>query len=134
MSIKTLKTGLKFAHNWPRPFYFTVQNWFFILWNLGTRHLFSYLWPQPVPFCIKCNQCILLHCTLGSNTSRSCIRIFVPFNYSYRNALVKCNISYLFILVKHRKYFVLLLLFYKTSNIRLQRTFGPIVHCVRLML
>ena len=22
----------------------TAQNWFFILWNLGTRHLFSYLW------------------------------------------------------------------------------------------
>ena len=21
-----------------------AQNWFFILWNLGTRHLFSYLW------------------------------------------------------------------------------------------
>ena len=52
LSMKTLKkTGLKVAHNWPRPFYFTVQprpqptaqNWFFILWNLGTRHLFSYL-------------------------------------------------------------------------------------------
>ena len=25
----------------PQP---TAQNWFFILWNLGTRHLFSYLW------------------------------------------------------------------------------------------
>ena len=24
----------------PQP---TAQNWFFILWNLGTRHLFSYL-------------------------------------------------------------------------------------------
>ena len=42
----------KVAHNRPRPFYFTVQprpqptaqNWFFISWNLGTRHLFSYLW------------------------------------------------------------------------------------------
>jgi hypothetical protein len=42
----------KVAHNRPRPFYFTVQprpqptahNQFFILWNLGTRHLFSYLW------------------------------------------------------------------------------------------
>ena len=41
----------KVAHNPPRPFYFTVQprpqptaqNWFFILWNLGTRQLFSYL-------------------------------------------------------------------------------------------
>ena len=22
----------------------TAQNWFFILWNLGIRHLFSYLW------------------------------------------------------------------------------------------
>ena len=36
----------------PWPFYPTVQprlqptaqNWVFILWNLGTRHLFSYLW------------------------------------------------------------------------------------------
>ena len=25
----------------PQP---TAQNWFSILWNLGTRHLFSYLW------------------------------------------------------------------------------------------
>ena len=41
----------KVANNWPRPFHFTVQprpqpsaqNWFVILWNLGTRHLFSYL-------------------------------------------------------------------------------------------
>ena len=48
------KRASKFAHNRPRPFYFTVQprpqptaqNWFFILWNLGTRHLFSYLWFQ----------------------------------------------------------------------------------------
>ena len=24
----------------------TAQNWFFILWNLGTRHLFSYLWAE----------------------------------------------------------------------------------------
>jgi hypothetical protein len=47
----------KVAHNRPRPFYFTVQprpqptaqNQFFILWNLGTRHLFSYLWFQPPP-------------------------------------------------------------------------------------
>ena len=42
----------KVAHNRSRPFYFTVQprpqptaqNWIFILWNLRTRHLFSYLW------------------------------------------------------------------------------------------
>ena len=27
----------------PQP---TAQNWFFILWNLGTRRLFSYLWFQ----------------------------------------------------------------------------------------
>ena len=33
------------AHNRPRPFYSTIQpNWIFILWNVGTRHLFSYLW------------------------------------------------------------------------------------------
>ena len=46
------KPPSKVAHNWPRSFYFTVQprpqptaqNWFFILWNLGTRHMFSYLW------------------------------------------------------------------------------------------
>ena len=45
------KRASKIAHNRPRPFYFTVQprpqptaqNWFYILWNLGTRHLFSYL-------------------------------------------------------------------------------------------
>ena len=30
----------------PTPFISqsTVQNWFFILWNLRTKHLFSYLW------------------------------------------------------------------------------------------
>ena len=46
------KRASKVAHNQPRPFYFTVQprqqpiaqNRVFILWNLGTRHLFSYLW------------------------------------------------------------------------------------------
>ena len=45
------KRASKVAHNRLRPFYFTVQpkpqptaqNWFFILWNVGTRHLFSYL-------------------------------------------------------------------------------------------
>ena len=45
---KVKKRASKVAHNRPRPFYFTVQprpqptaqNWFFILWNLGTRHLF----------------------------------------------------------------------------------------------
>ena len=49
---KVKKQASKIAHNRPRPFYFTVQprpqptaqNWFFILWNLGTGHLFSYLW------------------------------------------------------------------------------------------
>ena len=48
---KVKKQASKVAHNRPTPFYFTVQpwpqttaqNWFFILWNLGTRHLFSYL-------------------------------------------------------------------------------------------
>ena len=46
------KLPSKVAHNRPRLFYFTVQprpqptaqNQFVILWNLGTRHLFSYLW------------------------------------------------------------------------------------------
>ena len=46
------KWASKVAHNRTKPFYFTVQprphptaqNWFFIIWNLGTRHLFSYLW------------------------------------------------------------------------------------------
>ena len=46
------KWALKVSHNHPRPFFLTsqprpqptVQNWFFILWNLVTRHLFSYLW------------------------------------------------------------------------------------------
>ena len=48
---KVKKRASKVAHNRPRPFYFTVQprpqptaqNWVFILWNFGTRHLFSYL-------------------------------------------------------------------------------------------
>ena len=50
------KRDSKVAHNRPRPFHFTVQsrpqptaqNWFFMLWNLGTRHLFSYLWIQSI--------------------------------------------------------------------------------------
>ena len=55
MSIKTLKKrASKVAHNRPRPLYFTAQprpqptaqNWFFILRNLGTRHLFSYMWQR----------------------------------------------------------------------------------------
>ena len=49
---KVKKRASKVAHNRSRPFHFTVQprpqptaqNWYFILWNLGTRHLFSYLW------------------------------------------------------------------------------------------
>ena len=54
MSIKTLKNGpQKLLIIGPDPFISqsspdhspqpTAQNWFFILWNLGTRHLFSYL-------------------------------------------------------------------------------------------
>ena len=55
---KTLKKwASKVPHNRPRPFYFTgqprpqptAQKWFFILWNLGTRHLFSYLCLQLDP-------------------------------------------------------------------------------------
>ena len=49
---KVKKRASKVAPNRPRPFYRTVQprpqptvqNWFSISWNLGTRHLFSYLW------------------------------------------------------------------------------------------
>jgi hypothetical protein len=45
------KRASKVAHNRPKPFYFTLQprpqptaqNLFNILWNLGTKHLFSYL-------------------------------------------------------------------------------------------
>ena len=48
------KQASKVTHNRPRPFFPTVQprqqptaqNWFSISWNLGTRHLFSYLWFQ----------------------------------------------------------------------------------------
>ena len=42
--------------NRPRPCYFTVQHRpqprinFFISWNLGTRHLFSYLWYKGLVF------------------------------------------------------------------------------------
>ena len=56
---KTEKTTQKVAQNRPRPLFPTVQprpqptvqNWFSILRNFGTRHLFSYLWPKPVRFC-----------------------------------------------------------------------------------
>ena len=49
---KGKKQASKVAHNRPRPFFPTnqprpqptAQNWFPILENLGTRHLFSYLW------------------------------------------------------------------------------------------
>ena len=49
---KLKKPPKKVAQNRPRPLFPTVQprpqptaqNWIFILWNLGTRHLFSYLW------------------------------------------------------------------------------------------
>ena len=42
----------KVAHNWPKPFFFTVQptaqptaqNWFFILWICPKTHLSPYLW------------------------------------------------------------------------------------------
>ena len=52
---KLKKPASKVAHNRPRPFFPTIQprpqptaqNWFFILWNLGTRHLFSYLCTVP---------------------------------------------------------------------------------------
>ena len=40
---KVKKRASNVAHNRPNPFFPTVQNWFFISWNLGTRHLFSYL-------------------------------------------------------------------------------------------
>ena len=36
---------------WP-----TAQNWFSISWNLGTRHLFSYLWPRPLHGLSKWDQ------------------------------------------------------------------------------
>ena len=55
---KVKKQASKFAHNRPNPFFsqsspdhspqLTAQNWFFILWNLGTRHLFSYLSMNPI--------------------------------------------------------------------------------------
>ena len=36
----------KVAHNRPKPLYFTFQPRidFLVLWYIGTRHLFSYLW------------------------------------------------------------------------------------------
>ena len=62
---KVKKLASKVAHNRPRPFYSTVQprpqptaqNWFSILWNLGTRHLFSYL-------CAECTALTSLTITL----------------------------------------------------------------------
>ena len=47
---KVKNRASKVAHNQPRLFCFTVQprpqptaqNWFFILWNLGTRHLWLF--------------------------------------------------------------------------------------------
>ena len=50
---KVKKQAKKVAHNWPRPFYFTVQPRptahspeliLHIMKSRGTRHLFSYLW------------------------------------------------------------------------------------------
>ena len=46
----------------PQP---TAQNWFFILWNLGTRHLFSYLCSAFIPLqktevIVPSTQCIIL--------------------------------------------------------------------------
>ena len=53
---KVKKRASKVAHNRPNFFFHspaqttahsrqpTAQNWFFIIWNFGTRHLFSYLW------------------------------------------------------------------------------------------
>ena len=69
MSIKTLKNGPQklliigqdpfisqsSPEHSPQP---TAQNWFFILWNLRTRHLFSYLWSRLV---IK-DRCLLIFC------------------------------------------------------------------------
>ena len=51
----------------PQP---TAQNWFFILWNLGTRHLLSYLWLTVLIILRrkdikgkKCRKSILVWCT-----------------------------------------------------------------------
>ena len=48
---KVKKLASKVAHNQPNLFFTvqprpqpTAQNWFFVLWNFGSRHLFSYLW------------------------------------------------------------------------------------------
>ena len=54
----------KVAHNRHRHFYFTVQprpqptaqNWFFMLGNLRTRHLFSYLCTKPYLISFFCYQ------------------------------------------------------------------------------
>ena len=49
---KSVNMSWNTLYNQPNPLFSTVQprtqptaqKWFFILWNLGTRHLFSYLW------------------------------------------------------------------------------------------
>ena len=65
-NLKVKKLASKVAHNQPRPFYstfqprpqHTAQNWFSILWNLGTRHLFSYLWVSLVHVNDGCKGCL----------------------------------------------------------------------------
>ena len=48
LAMKTEKTDKKLLIIGPNPFIPqpTAQNWFSILWNIGTRHLFTYLWFQ----------------------------------------------------------------------------------------
>ena len=78
---KVKKRASKVAHNRPRPFYLTVQprpqptaqNWFFILWNLGTRHLFSYLWVKyyikVFRLSVRCFHSLLSGKVLSENSS-----------------------------------------------------------------
>ena len=76
---KSEKAGLKscsaqtlFSTVQPRP-QPTAQNWFSILWNLGTRHLFSYLCPALMDtFVVHSDLRILFLASCKYGTYKSC--------------------------------------------------------------
>ena len=100
------KQASKVAHNRPKPFYFTVQprpqptaqNWFFVLWNLGTRHLFSYLWLKGRLRHKKSRLQDYKHCILDwpswlKDRRIGCLKVLVSTKSS-RNTLKLYNILY----------------------------------------
>ena len=96
---KVKKRASKVAHNRPRPFYFTVQprprptaqNWFFILWNLGKRHLFSYL----------------------------CVKLFIPESQNNKHLLKQWIHFSVFTLAFYQRYFLSFFILLKTENLKI---------------